>query len=678
MHKRSPGLAMLACLCLLAPLAAAASDAPARAVRDNARHADILDMHGQPKSIHDRSFNLFFDQGAWHGYSLPPQSDEAAGFVGPFVHSLDAGTWAGMRLAGLHIREAGSGNALRLHAEGGHAMPGYLERRFSAPGLEVGQRLIFADSWRALVRIDLVATRNRRIELAVAGRVFPEQTDELAIHGHEVVQTLDAAGQRLVTRLHVADGTDVKATVSGATYRLATTTPLELEAGRPAVVYVVQTLLQASAAEPPPLDIAAAWQANRRRWQGYVRAAQAAHLDGLPDAVARRVALKAVMTLIGNWRAARGDLRHDGVVPSYSVDYFNGFWAWDSWKHAAALASFAPGLARDQIRAMFDYQNPDGMVADAVYLDSSGNNWRDTKPPLAAWAVLKVFDTTGDKAFLAEMYDKLVRYHRWWYTDRDHDGNGLAEYGSTDGTAVAAKWESGMDNGVRFDDVRMRRNHAGAWSMNQESPDLNAYLYREAGDLARIAGILGRSTEQEAWRKQAASIGKALRDTLFDRDRGYFFDRRLGAGERIPVYGAEGWIPLWAGAATQAQADAVAKVMLDTDKFNTFMPLPTLARDDPHFEPRTGYWRGPVWMDQAWFGVRALRDYGHVHQADALAVRLVTHAEGLTGQAPMYENYDPLTGKGYQARNFSWAAASYFLMLTSPDDRNPPRARPPG
>lgn len=29
----------------------------------------------------------------------------------------------------------------------------------------------------------------------------------------------------------------------------------------------------------------------------------------------------------------------------------------------------------------------------------------------------------------------------------------------------------------------------------------------------------------------------------------------------------------------------------------------------------------------------------------------------------MYENYDPLSGHGYQSPNFSWSAASYLLLL---------------
>src|SRR5699024_6351007 len=99
-------------------------------------------------------------------------------------------------------------------------------------------------------------------------------------------------------------------------------------------------------------------------------------------------------------------------------------------------------------------------------------------------------------------------------------------------------------------------------------------------------------------------------------------------------------------------------------KFNTLMPLPTLARDNPEFAPVKGYWRGPVWMDQALIGVMGLRRYGFTKDANALARKLVTNAKNLArGQATFRENYDPLTGHGYQSRNFSWSAASYLLLL---------------
>lgn len=632
------------------------------------RYVDVLDLHGAPKTPTDRSFNIFFDAGSWHGYSLPPAGDAATGFSGPFVHSLGEGRWTGSRFAQLALQDAADHRQVVLSPLRSHAAPGYLVRDFSAPGLTVRQTLFFANSWHALVRIELESTTARDIDLAVEGRAMPGEDVRFATEGDALVQTFAHSNSKLATRIH-ADGVAAgRASSSGAGYRIALDQPLRLKPNRPAVVFVDQSLVyDVRVDRPAPVDYATAWARNRARWSGYLKSARAAHLAGLPDATARYVFVKAMLTLLGNWRAARGDLRHDGVIPSYSNADFNGFWAWDSWKHAAALARFAPELARDQIRAMFDYQAVDGMIPDCVFLDKANDNWRDTKPPLATWATLKVYEATGDVAFLAELYDRLVRYHRWWFQARDHDHDGLAEYGSTDGTKVAAKWESGMDNAVRFDAVAMLRNGEGAWSMDQASVDLNAYLYREKLGLAQIAAILGKTQDHDQWLKEAAAMKVRIQSRMFDPARGYFFDARLGRRGLVHVYGPEGWTPLWAGVASPDQARAVARVMLDPARFSTLMPFPTLAADDPRLSPIKGYWRGPVWLDQAYFGVEALRRYGYGRQADEMTRRLVIRAKGLTQQAPMYENYDPLTGQGYQSANFSWSAASYLLLLRMDD-----------
>lgn len=639
--------------------------APAERQADAAAgYVDVLDLHGAPKTPADRSFNIFFDAGSWHGYSLPLAGDAATGFSGPFVHSLGEGQWVGARFAQLALRDATSKQDIALHSGESHAMPGYLVRRISGPGLKVSETLFFADSWHALVRIELTATTAKDVDLAVAGHVMSPREAKLAKDGDVVTQTFDHSHSKLTTRLYVDGVSADQVTLSGAGYRIALNQPLRLKPNQTATVWVEQTLVYDTRIETPSrIDVATAWAKNRERWAGYLKSVASSHLSGLPDATAQRISVKAMLTLLGNWRAARGDLHHDGVIPSYSNPDFNGFWAWDSWKHAAALAWFAPELARDQMRAMFDYQAADGMVPDCVFLDKAGNNWRDTKPPLAVWAVLEIYRATGDKAFLGEMYDKLVRYHHWWFMARDHDHDGLAEYGSTDGSKVAAKWESGMDNGVRFDAINMLKNGNGSWSMDQESVDLNAYLYKEELDLAQVAAILGKTQDHTQWLKQAAAMKASIQTRMFDKTRGYFFDIKLGSGDPVRVYGSEGWTALWAGVATSEQARSVIRIMLDANKFATLMPFPTLAADDPHFSPIKGYWRGPVWLDQAYFGVEALRRYGHGQQADDMARRLVLNAKGLTLQAPMYENYDPLTGRGYQSANFSWSAASYLLLL---------------
>ncbi len=625
--------------------------------------ADVLDLHGTPANAEDRSFNIFFDAGAWHGYSLPAAADAGSGFSGPFVHSLGAGRWVGKRMANVTLKDAASGTPVALREVASHAWPGYLERRFEGDGVRLRQVLYFADARRALVRIELDATTARTLDIAVEAEPMLAPGDALALRDDVLVQTFAGSDEALLTRLQM-DAGRMPPQQDRQGHRFASAAPLRLQPGQPSTLVLEQYLSpETGTAVPPVADEPARWRDNRARWDGYLRAVAASHVDGVPDKVAQRVAVKAVQTLIGNWRSARGALHHDGVIPSYSADYFNGFWAWDSWKHAAALAWFAPELARDQMRAMFDYQNANGMVADSVYLDAKENNWRNTKPPLAAWATREIHRATGDAAFVAEMYDRLVRYHRWWFAERDHDRNGLAEFGATDGTRIAAAWESGMDNAVRFDDAKMLANGERAWSLDQESVDLNAYLYREKLDLAGLAEVLGKRDEAAAWRHDAGAMKQRIGTRFFDADAGWFFDARLGTGERIGVFGSEGWTPLWAGLASPAQARAVIATMLDPARFATPMPLPTLAADDPRFSPVKGYWRGPLWLDQARFGVEALRRYGQAGEADALTARLLLAADGLAAQAPMYENYDPTTGKGYQARNFSWSAASYLWLL---------------
>ena len=106
-----------------------------------------------------------------------------------------------------------------------------------------------------------------------------------------------------------------------------------------------------------------ALQNNAQRWQTYLQKILRKDMKHEYD----RVAVKSIVTLISNWRTHREGLLHEGVIPSHAVSYFIGFWAWDSWRFSAALARFAPELAKNNIRAMFDYQQPDGMIIDCIY-----------------------------------------------------------------------------------------------------------------------------------------------------------------------------------------------------------------------------------------------------------------------------------------------------------------------
>lgn len=337
-------------------------------------------------------------------------------------------------------------------------------------------------------------------------------------------------------------------------------------------------------------------------------------------------------------------------------------------------------LAKSQLRVMFDFLGTsggkEGMVPDKANLPPEGGQaWGNTKPPLAAWAAWLVHLRGGrDPAFLKEMLPKLEAYHRWWFNFRDHDQNGLCEFGATGNSTQAAKWESGMDNAPRFDGLRGLLRNGGpkgqGWSAPQESVDLNSFLYAEKGLLARMADALGDLDKASEHRREARALRERAQRRFFDEARGYFFDRQLGPdGAFLGPMGCEAFAALWSGLASREQAARVREHMVDPKKFFGKVPFSTVALDAPEFK-QTGYWRGPVWLDQAYFAIRGLQRYGHSEDADRGLQKLL--AEVSKDPVPR-ENYNPITGAGQGAQFFGWSAAS-LLMLTTPGREDIPPA----
>ena len=386
------------------------------------------------------------------------------------------------------------------------------------------------------------------------------------------------------------------------------------------------------------------------------------------DSVYQDLVAKVVLTMQNNWRIPAGELKHSGLFPSYHYIWFHGFWAWDSWKHAVALVHYDPVLAKEQVRAMYDFMDEDGFIADCVYRDTTieNHNYRNTKPPLSAWAVWNIYDQDKDVEFAEEMYPKIKLQHKWWYANRDHDQDGLCEYGCTDGTLIAAKWESGMDNAVRFDDSQILKNSDRAYSLNQESVDLNAYLFAEKNYLAELALAIGKQQDTASLKKQADTLKYKIQNQFYDVESGWFYDTSIDGKAFIKSMGSEGWIPLWAKVASEKQAEAVRKNIMLAKNFNTKVPLQTLSASHPKFKPDGGYWRGPTWLDQAYFGVIGLRNYGFAAEADQLTHKLIHNAEGVLEHGKsIRENYNPVTGAGLESENFSWSATHYLLLMLS-------------
>ncbi|MBI6161239.1 alpha-glucosidase [Serratia liquefaciens] len=783
MINKLPSLALAISAALTIPgcISHPGNESPLRAEA----YKNVINRSGAPHYMLDydfdehQRFNPFFDLGAWHGHLLPNSPEGMGGFPGPALLTEEYINFMANNFDRLSLYKNGEKIHFSMTA---YSIPGALIQRLTAPGITVKLTLRFATARTSLLETQI--TSDTPLELVWDGELlekyyakqqkpqspptieqaFPDYTRQLlpTRDGLRVTFGKVRAASQLMTsgeseyQIHksLPQQTTVnghrfiaKATISGSTTFYTTYSHLLTAAE----VQQEQSKIASILADPQRY-----MSASAQRWENYLD-------QGLSNPHATqaqaRVAVKAIETLNANWRGAAGAMKFDSVTPSVTGRWFSGnqTWPWDTWKQAYAMAHFNPNVAKDNIRAVFAFQiQPDdplrpwdaGFIPDLIAYNPSperggdGSNWneRNTKPSLAAWAVMEVYNTTGDKQWLAEMYPKLVAYHDWWLRNRDHNGNGVPEYGATRDKAhntpdgqmlftvkrgqhqqkfaglnnynrvvrsgrfdsieipaqVAASWESGRDDAAAFGfidpdqlarylaqggkrqdwQVKFAENRAAdgtllGYSLLQESVDQASYMYSDNRYLAEMADILGHNAEAATFRSKADKLANYINNCMFDSTSGFFYDIRIEdkplpngcAGYPIVERGKgpEGWSPLFNGAASQQHADAVVKVMKDPREFNTYVPLGTAALTNPAFGADI-YWRGRVWVDQLYFGLKGMESYGYRADAVAMAQAFFNHADGLMTDGPIRENYNPLTGMQQGAPNFSWSAAHLYML----------------
>lgn len=421
------------------------------------------------------------------------------------------------------------------------------------------------------------------------------------------------------------------------------------------------------------------------------------------DRGARRV-------LVANWR------RH-ATVPAARL--YPHQWSWDSAFVAIGSRHLSPARAQRELESLFGAQWRDGRVphivfdphvhADAYFPGPSF--WRSAAAPgappvptsgivqppahaLAAWLTYRA-DPAAARArgFLPRIYPRLVAWHRYLSTRRDLTGSGLM--------AVVHPWESGMDNSPAWDVplsritpvpageytrrdlthaaaaerptgddygryVRLARDYRDAGYADTppvhafavEDPLCNALLAAGEHALASMAGELG--ADPGPHRAAAGRITAALVASLYDTSAGIFFARDAHTGAHLRSYSVSGLLPLVVPGLPVA-TELVKTALGDRFALDRACPLPSYDLTAADHDPGR-YWRGPGWMNTSWLFWYGLRVHDEPQLADDLRGRLLDRVR----DAGFREYFDPLTGTGHGAGDFSWTAALTLDLIRSP------------
>lgn len=400
--------------------------------------------------------------------------------------------------------------------------------------------------------------------------------------------------------------------------------------------------------------------------------------------------------LIGNTKDGYSHLlnRHYCyVAPSLGTYPYQ--WFWDTCFHVIMLARLSEiDLAQRNLRSLFEMQEDNGFVGHMIYwkralpgyindIIQSRPSLRAIRPhmsaliqpPVAAQALLVLFDCCGDRVFLGELYAKVRRYHAWLADNRDFDGDGLL--------SIISPFESGMDWKPTYDPVLghesrktpPRMNFSGLYfavmavdaSNFLRGYDLprirrrGRFIVKDAGFNAMYARdlhameILARAIgdDPEPFARRRAKVARAMVDVLYDPERQAFLDVQEPGGRKIPVLTPTIFFPLGVDLIPQDIADAVVARHLRPDgPFDVPWPVPSVDVHDPSFyRGETLFlWRGPTWPFMNWFLFKAFSARGMTERANRLRDAL----QGLCERSGFREYYDPFTGEGHGAEAFTW------------------------
>jgi neutral trehalase len=331
-----------------------------------------------------------------------------------------------------------------------------------------------------------------------------------------------------------------------------------------------------------------------------------------------------------------------------------------------------------------------------------------TQPPVLAEAIIKIgekLDWPERRTWYRSVWPALLAYHEWLYIERDPHKEGLA--------LQIHPWETGLDNTppwisemhmhklpfwisavkiTHFDVViNLFRRDTHSVPIDQRFSTLEALtlfdmqrrLRRKSYDINKILDHSLLTIEDLSFnsimiranthlRHIAKSIREELPHTLltsmkrsesaleelYDDYTKQYYSRDFATHRLLKLPTIATLLPLYAGTISQERAAILVKHLENDQMFGSAYPAPSVPINSDWFHPKL-YWQGPTWVNMNWLIIEGLKQYGYHEHAAAMTESTLE----MVARSGCYEYFDPLSGDGAGAANFSWTAALAIDLL---------------
>ena len=432
-----------------------------------------------------------------------------------------------------------------------------------------------------------------------------------------------------------------------------------------------------------------------------------------------------MINLIGDAeRILKLNWKNGFTIPTSKLYPFQ--WNWDSGFISIGHSYFELDYAIQELESLFSSQWENGMVPHIVFHSENEKTyfpnydfWQSnvntgapqkpkssgiTQPAVHGFVLENLLEKFPDNekliSFVKAIFPKVVNYHRFLYTYRDPEREGLM--------FIFHPWESGRDNSPLWDvsldrivlseeelpkyerrdtslapsderptsyqydryvyllQLGKKYNYDGA-GIFEESPFLiqdtlmNAVLIKSNQSLINIGKRFSLDVgELEEWQQQSMS---RFKEKLWDSSLNTFAAYDLRGEHLVPHKEIGGLAALYAAIPTHEQAEELNNYLQSLHKRGYYI-CPSFDVDSPLFDSKR-YWRGPVWPQMNWMIYYGLKNYGFENTAQIVKSDLIELATKL-GYYEYYESQKSLVENlsvGYGGSDFSWTAACTLDLI---------------
>ncbi len=403
-------------------------------------------------------------------------------------------------------------------------------------------------------------------------------------------------------------------------------------------------------------------------------------------------------------------------------------WNWDSGFTSIGHSYTSLDHAVKELDTLFSSQWENGMVPHIVFHSETETTyfpyydfWESnvnpgapnkpkssgiTQPAVHGFVLENLLEKFPDNQqlidFIRQIFPKIIKYHRFLYTYRDPEREGLM--------FIYHPWESGRDNSPLWDEslerIKIGKGELPEYERRdtslapvderptayqydryvyllllgkkflyeqrgifEESPFLvqdtlmNAVLIKSNQSLINIGKRFGLDTgELEEWQQQSVRI---FNEKLWNPSLNTYTAYDARAGHPITYKEIGGMVSLYGEIPNEQQANQLNDYLWSLHERDYFI-CPSFDVDSPLFDSKR-YWRGPIWSQMNWMIYHGLKNYGFERTAEVVKADIIE----LVSKHGFYEYFESQKSlaaninSGYGGGNFSWTAACVLDLLKS-------------